>query len=323
MNEGKIVKIIHLDYPFDASHLPANVVLALGFFDGFHQGHRQIVKMAAEIANDHNLPLMVMTFNRHPKEVYAADQHFPYIDELSEKAAKMAAFGVDYLAVVNFTKAFSQLSAQAFVDGVICQLHASTVVAGFDYTYGAEKTADMAHLASYARGRFDIICVRKQTLNGKKISSTAIRQAIQAGEMAQAAERLGSHYELSGQVVHGKRNGHKLGFPTANLDWSAKKVLPKVGVYATKVLVAGQWYDAMTSVGYNVTIGANTKILIESNLFDFHQDIYGQTITIKWYQYLRPELKFAGLPELKIQLAADERMVRAYFRELAVKVPKA
>lgn len=307
------MKIIHLKYPFSDAGLPTAVVLALGFFDGVHKGHQQILKVAKQTALDQELPLMVMTFNRHPKEVYAADHHFPYIDELSEKAAKMAENGVDYLAVLNFDQKFSKLSAQEFVDGVICQLHAKTVVAGFDYTYGADKNANMEHLADYARGRFAIKCVQKQELNGHKISSTKIRQAIQNGEMEKAAALMGHHYVLQGTVGHGLRNGHKLGFPTANLVWHSKKVLPKIGVYATRVLVDGKWYEAMTSVGYNVTIGDNDTIFIEANLFDFGEDIYGKPITIKWYKYTRGEKKFAGLAELKKQLEADQKEIKAYF----------
>ncbi|WEV38059.1 riboflavin biosynthesis protein RibF [Lactobacillus sp. ESL0680] len=308
------MQIIHLTYPVKENLIPSKIVLALGFFDGVHRGHQHLIELARTTAREKQLPLVVMTFDRHPKEVYQKSQ-VVYIDSLDEKAYKMEQLGVDYLLVMHFNTGFSKLSAQEFVDQIIVRLKADTVVAGFDYTYGPKDIANMKNFPKFAKGRFKIIDVPKQTYDGQKIGSTEIRRAISSGDMKLAAQLLGSPYVMSGIVGHGLRNGHKLGYPTANLVWTENKVLPKVGVYATKTNIGGKWYDSMTSVGYNVTINEGKRIFIESNLFGFDQEAYGEKMVIKWYKYTRGEIKFANLAELKKQMAHDEAEIKAYFAD--------
>lgn len=303
------MKIVHLTYPVKENILSSKVVLALGFFDGVHLGHQELIKRAKEIADQKNLPLVVMTFDRHPKEVYEDKKNFKYLETLEEKADKMSELGVDYLAVMPFTKEFSQIGAQDFVDNVIVKLNADTIVAGFDYTYGPKEIANMDRLPDYAKGRFDIVVMPKQIFAGKKIGSTEIRQAIKDGDMELAYELMGHHYVMSGIIGHGKRNGHKLGFPTANLIWADHKVIPKIGVYATKTEVNGKWYESMTSVGYNVTIGQEKRIYIESNIFDFDQDIYGEDVDVDFVFRVRDEKKFKSLNHLKEQLQKDKKHI--------------
>lgn len=307
------MKTVHLTYPVKENILSSKVVLALGFFDGVHLGHQRLITRAKKIAQKKDLPLVVLTFNRHPKEIYANKKDFKYLETLEEKADKMAKLGVNYLAVLPFTKDFSKIKPQDFVDQVIIKLNADTVVAGFDYTYGDKNIANMATLPKYAQGRFDIEVMPKQIFAGKKIGSTEIRQAIRDGKMELAYELMSHHYVMSGIIGHGKRNGHKLGFPTANLVWAEHKVVPKIGVYATKTMVNNTWYESMTSVGYNVTINQAKKIYIESNIFDFDEDVYGKPMKIEWYKYTRGEVKFANLTELKKQLEKDQREIKAYF----------
>lgn len=259
---------------------------------------------------------MVLTFDRHPKEVYAGVKDFEYLNTPEEKAYEMSKIGVDYLVILKFTPEFSHLAPQAFVDEIIMGLKADTVVAGFDYSYGPKDVANMENLPAFAKGRFDIKVVPKQIFAGKKIGSTEIRQAVKSGNLRLATELLGHPYLTSGKVVHGFRNGHKLGFPTANLELAWPKVLPKIGVYATMTQVGDSWHQSMTSVGYNVTFNDEKKIYIESNIFDFDQDIYGQQITIAWYKYLRGEEKFADMAALSEQLKLDQVASENYFSSL-------
>lgn len=310
-----ILKVVHLSYPVKEQITDQPIVLALGFFDGVHLGHQHLISVAKNIAEKRQLPLAVLTFDRHPSEVYANNKDFVYIDTLDEKATKMEKIGVNYLLLLKFTKDFSKISGQEFVDNVIVKLNTDTVVAGFDYTYGPKETANIDHLPIFAKKRFDIVKVPKQTFDGKKIGSTEIRRAIENGEMELAYDLLGHHYTMSGTIGHGKRNGHKLGFPTANLVWNEKKAIPKIGVYATKTKVNGKWYDSMTSVGYNVTIDQPKKLYIESNLFNFDEDVYGKPMIIKWYKYTRGEKKFASLDELKQQLEKDKKEIKNYFSQ--------
>lgn len=308
------MQIIHLTYPIPEKLFSSKIVLALGFFDGVHRGHQQLIKVAKKEALDRKIPLVVMTFDRHPKEVYQGAK-VTYIDSLNEKAYKMAQLGVDDLIVIHFNKQFCQLTAQEFVDNIVVKLQAEVVVAGFDYTYGPSDIANMKNLPQFAAGRFSIIEVPKQSYEGKKIGSTEIKRAVSEGEMPLAAELLGRPFVMSGKVGHGLRNGHKLGFPTANLVWDQDKIVPKIGVYATKTKLNGQWYESMTSVGYNVTINKGKKILIESNLFGFDQEAYDQEMIIEWYQYTRGEIKFASLAELKKQMEQDKEEIERYFAQ--------
>lgn len=310
------MKVINLSYPFKKELTAGKVVLALGFFDGVHIGHQKLIKEARIIADEKDLPLMVLTFDRHPKEVYAGVKDFEYLNTPEEKAYEMSKIGVDYLVILKFTPEFSQLAPQAFVDEIILGLKADTVVAGFDYSYGPKDVANMENLPAFAKGRFDIKVVPKQIFAGKKIGSTEIRQAVKSGNLRLATELLGHPYLTNGKVVHGFRNGHKLGFPTANLELAWPKVLPKIGVYATMTQVGDSWYQSMTSVGYNVTFNDEKKIYIESNIFDFDQDIYGQQITIAWYKYLRGEEKFADMAALSEQLKLDQVASQNYFSSL-------
>lgn len=307
------MKVVNLTYPVEDKIAKSKIVLALGFFDGVHLGHQHLINVAKNIAEEKHLPLAVMTFDRHPVEVYADDHAFQYIDTVDEKAEKMAKLGVDYFLVMKFTKQFSQISGQDFVDHVLVALNAETVVAGFDYTYGPKDVANMDNLPVFAKKRFEIVKVPKQTFDGKKIGSTEIRKAIDEGKMELAYDLLGHHYVMSGIIGHGKRNGHKLGFPTANLVWQNKKAIPKIGVYATRTKVNGQWYESMTSVGYNVTIEQEKRIYIESNIFDFDEDVYGKPMEIKWYKYTRGEIKFDSLAALNEQLKKDQTEIKAYF----------
>lgn len=311
------MKVINTSYPIKEPLTKSKVVLALGFFDGVHIGHQKLIKEAKAIADEKDLPLMVMTFDRHPKEVYAGVKNFDYLTSPSEKAYEMAKIGVDYLVMIKFTKEFSKLPPQVFVDDIIVKLRADTVVAGFDYSYGPKDVANMENLPKFANGRFEIKVIPKQIFGGKKIGSTEIRMAIKDGNLLLAEELLGHPYATTGKVVHGFRNGHKLGYPTANLQLEAPKVLPKIGVYATMTRVGDTWYESMTSVGYNVMFNDEKQIFIESNLFDFDQDIYGQEITIAWYKYLRDEMKFDDLDGLIDQLAKDRKATEAYFDQQA------
>ncbi|RMC39461.1 MULTISPECIES: riboflavin biosynthesis protein RibF [unclassified Lactobacillus] len=308
------MQIIHLSYPVKKNIVPGKIVLALGFFDGVHRGHQQLIKVAKNTANSKGLPLVLMTFDRHPKEVYQ-NQVVSYIDTLDEKIYKMRQLGVDYLLVMHFNEQFSKVSAQEFVDNIIVKLNTETVVAGFDYTYGPKNIANMQNLPKFAQNRFEIITVPEQTYNDQKIGSTEIKRAIKNGKMDLVKDLLGTPYVMSGYIGHGLRNGHKLGFPTANLVWDENKVIPKVGVYATRTMINGKWYESMTSVGYNVTINSAQKIYIESNLFGFSEEAYDQKIIIKWYKYTRGEIKFANLNQLKEQMKQDKLKITDYFEQ--------
>lgn len=309
------MEVITLNYPWDKELTNKKVILALGFFDGVHRGHQQLITDAKKIAQKKNLPLMVMTFNHHPQELFFKNKKFNYLTTIEEKIAKMEKLGVDYLVLIDFTPKFSQLRPQEYVDNVLLRLKPDTVVAGFDYTYGPDKTVEnIKNLPKFAGSKFDVKIEPKQTINNEKISSTKIRQAIKDGDFPLVTELLGYPYAMTGKIVHGYHRGHKLGFPTANLEINYNKTLPKEGVYATKVKIDDKWYEAMTNVGYNDTFN-NKELTIESNLFDFDREIYGKQMTIEWYKFMRGEVKFDSLTSLIDQMKQDEMDIKKYFEK--------
>lgn len=156
----------------------------------------------------------------------------------------------------------------------------------------------------------------KQAIDKIKVGSTFIRKVIQRGNVELAAALLGQPYETSGIIVHGFRRGHKIGFPTANLEIEGSKVLPAEGVYATRAKINGKWHDAMTSVGYNETFKTNHGLTIETNIFDFDEEAYGKQLTLAWYKFMRKNEKFSGIEDLSRQLDQDKRNIKQYFYEL-------
>ncbi|WP_035052982.1 riboflavin biosynthesis protein RibF [Carnobacterium pleistocenium] len=312
------MEIIKLHHPYRANEIPEDkVVLALGFFDGVHRGHREVIGRAKSIADKNNFKLAVMTFNQHPSIVFKKlnpDQH-KYLSTVSRKEQLMEKIGVDYLYEVDFTSAFAGLNPQDFVDQYIVGLHAQTVVAGFDYTFGKKEVASMAHLPTYANNRFEVVVIEEQKLQEEKISSSRIRLALEIGDMAVANNLLGYAYATPGRVVHGDARGRLLGFPTANIEIENFVKLPRKGVYVVEILVGGIAYSGMASIGHNVTFEPNRPLTVEVYILDFSDDIYGEEVTVFWYDYLRDEEKYDSIDALVAQLKQDELDTAAFFEK--------
>lgn len=313
------MEIINIHHPYAKEQIPSDpVVLALGFFDGVHAGHRTVIETAKKEAKKRHAKLAVMTFNHHPSIVFKKvdAESIRYLSVQDRKNQLMKELGVDYLYIIEFTYDFGTLQPQEFVDDYIVGLNALAIVAGFDYTYGPKDIADMAHLPGYARKRFDIIEVAPQIENGyEKISSTSIREALDTGNIEKANRMLGYIYQFSGYVMHGDARGRELGYPTANIKIPKNIRLPKGGVYVVSVLVQGQWFRGMASIGYNITFEENRDKTVEVNIFDFDKMIYGEQITVRWHHYLRDEVKFSGVESLIVQLDEDKKATDAYFEE--------
>lgn len=313
------MQVIELVHPYAPSQIqPTPVVLALGFFDGVHRAHRAVIETAKQVAQAKKLPLAVMTFNIHPAIVYrhVNEASFRYLSTIERKRELMAELGVDLLYVVHFNPGFAKLAPQAFVDQYLVALHADTVVAGFDYTYGKREIANMQTLSQYAKGRFEIVTVAEHDYQGAKIGSTLIREELDQGQVDQANQLLGYIYQTTGEVVHGEARGRELGFPTANIAATRPERLPGIGIYAVRVLVWGQWYLGMASIGRNVTFHDHNPVTVEINLLDFDGDIYDEAVKVQWHHYLRGEVKFESAEQLIDQLHQDEAATRQYFKEL-------
>ena len=303
------MKVRKITHPYDSSEIHTDdIVLILGFFDGVHKGHKAVIEKGVQIANEKGLKSVVMTFDRHPALVYKKVDplELAYLTTSSRKAELIENLGVDLMYELGFTSKLGALSPKEFVDQYIIQWNAQVVVAGFDYTYGEQDEANMEMLPKYAKGRFGVVTIEKQTISDEKISSTRVRENISSGNISKANELLGYYFETSGYVIHGDARGRELGYPTANVSQYPYEYLPKIGVYAVLFKVSGQWYKGMASIGYNVTFGKRNYYSIEVNIFDFNEEIYGENVRIKWIKVLRDEVNFDTIDELIKQLRQDK-----------------
>lgn len=311
------MKIVRIRHPYTINEIPTeDVVMVLGFFDGVHLGHRKVIETGKKIADKYGLKLALMTFNQHPSTVFhkILPENMQYLTSVEQKERLMSVYGVDILYIVDFTSSFAELPPQVFVDQYIVQLHAKVAVVGFDYTYGPKEIASVEHLPRYAKNRFEVKTVPKEVLNGKKISSTNIRESLDAGNMENVSKLLGYIYEIEGTVVHGDARGRQLGFPTANIKVENTVRLPQIGVYAVKIKVGQEWYIGMGSIGHNDTFGSGRELTVEVYILNFHQDIYGEKVLVRWYHYLRDQIKFNAVEKLIAQLKADEKNTLTYFK---------
>jgi riboflavin kinase / FMN adenylyltransferase len=292
-------------------------VMALGYFDGIHLGHQEVIRTAVKIAAEKGYKSAVMTFHPHPSVVLGKkEKHVHLITPLKKKEQLIAKLGVDYLYIVEFTPAFAQLFPQQFVDQYIIGLHVKHVVAGFDFTYGRLGKGTMETLPFHSRDQFTQTVVPKLSIAGEKISSTYVRKLLKNGDVDQLPRLLGRFYEVEGTVVNGERRGRTIGFPTANIALNDDYLLPALGVYAVKVKIGTDVFEGVCNVGYKPTFHTNREGMpnIEVHIFDFAKDIYGETMTIEWHLRLRSEQKFASVDELIAQIKRDKEKAQAYFR---------
>ncbi|MBU8906967.1 bifunctional riboflavin kinase/FAD synthetase [Desertibacillus haloalkaliphilus] len=298
-------------------------VMALGFFDGVHLGHQQVITTAKTIAKNKGYNCSVMTFNPHPKEVLRAkrgSEQMPYLTPIKDKARQIEQLDVDRLYIVQFSKEFASLTPQQFVDEYLIRLHVKHVVAGFDYTYGNLGKGTMETLPFHSRNEFEQTTVHKVEESERKISSTLIRELIKNGEVADVPAYLGRYYQISGTVIHGDKRGRTIGFPTANIEFTDRYLSPSTGVYAVSMQVDGKSYEGVCNVGYKPTFYEDSQqATIEVHLFDFERSIYGAEVTLQWLTYIRGERKFNSVDELTKQISKDKEEAIAFFHQQKVK----
>jgi riboflavin kinase / FMN adenylyltransferase len=293
------------------------MALALGYFDGVHRGHQQVILEAKTKAAQMGICSAVMTFDPHPSVVLGkAVQQIQYITPLEEKVKIIEELGIDYLFIIQFTTEFANLLPQEFIDQYVIGLNVRHVVAGFDFTYGRMGKGTMETLPFHSRDQFSYSIVPKFTQGDEKVSSTRIRNLLREGRTDSLLSLLGRYYSTSGIVIHGDKRGRTIGFPTANVDINEEFIIPPLGVYAVRFNVKNQWHNGVCNIGYKPTF--NKEALhpsVEVHLFDFNEDIYGEKVTIEWHLHLRNEQKFSGIEELVAQIERDKQNTLNYFNK--------
>lgn len=294
-----------------------NAVVTIGTFDGVHIGHQQILtQLKQEAARIHG-ETVIVTFHPHPRKVVAAGQTPVFlINTIEEKIELLEKNGIHNLVIVPFTETFSQQSPEAYIEHFLIEkFHPHTVIIGYDHRFGKGRAGDYKLLEEYSsRLGFDLKEIPAHVIDDSTVSSTRIREAILGGDIEQARSLLGYDFFFEGKVVEGNKLGRTLGYPTANLQVAMEeKLVPGNGVYAvTVVLPSGEKKQGMMNIGVRPTVDG-TRRMIEVNIFDFNEDIYGSTLRVYVQKYLRGEQKFNGLDALKQQLAIDKENSLRFF----------
>jgi riboflavin kinase/FMN adenylyltransferase len=284
--------------------------VALGNFDGVHLGHAHVVR-AAHAARP-EAPLSVLTFEPHPRELFRTDDPPFHLTLSAERAAALGALGVRELHEIRFDRAFSLMSADAFVTEVLHEgLGAAHLVCGADFAFGHRRGGDANFLAARAEALgIGLTVVPPLADEGGTISSTRIRRLLQDGYPERAARELGRPWAIRGVVAHGDARGRTIGFPTANIALG-RHLEPARGVYAiTALLPDGRVVRGVANIGRRPTVNAGPESRLEAHLFDIAEDLYGQDLCIALHAFLRAERRFSGLDELKAQIAVDAREAR-------------
>ena len=291
-------------------------VIALGFFDGVHLGHGALLRKTAERARELGVTPAAFTFDRSPKE-FVTGVPVPLLTSAAERAEIIREYyGIGTVFVEPFDRAMMTMPWEDFITELLVKKYRAVhLVAGHDFRFGYKNQGDPEKLREKCRA-LGLGCdiIPKVELDGVTVSSTYIRSLIEAGEVERAARFLGHPHRMSGTVRHGEGIGRKRLFPTANLVPDAHSIVPKRGVYATRAhLPDGTQYVGVTNVGVRPTVSDADRVTVETYLADFDGDLYGQTIRMEFYQYLRGERKFPSLEALKDEVMRNAEQTRTYF----------
>jgi riboflavin kinase / FMN adenylyltransferase len=305
------MKIIHAANELKPTR--RKVCLAIGFFDGVHLGHQQIIRQTITDARQHDAIALVLTFDRHPNSVVAPDHVPPLIYSLPQKLRAIESLGTDTLLLIHFDERFSRQTGEEFIRRLARDLEKiQSLCVGLDFVFGRRRSGDVALLKKLGdKTGFAVHGLAAVSLDGRIVRSTRIREAIRAGELDAASQMLGRPYAISGRVVEGDRVGRQLGFPTANLDVTGL-VLPPNGVYAGLTKVKKKSHRVALNIGFRPTIASAARELhVEAHLLDFGGNLYGEELTVEMEGKLREERKFASSAELQRQISRDIAALRA------------
>ena len=290
--------------------------LTIGVFDGIHLGHKSLLSELIKRAKQKGLQSGVITFKQHPRRVINPENEIQFLTNLLLKIKLLKDEGVDFVIPLNFTKEIADISATDFISLLQKHLKMQGLLVGPDFALGNARKGDISFLRSLSQSlnfEFDTIPPLKNSIG--TISSTSIRNALSAGDMEKAYHLLGRYFSIEGEVIQGTGIGKKMGFPTANLNVDSEQALPLEGIYATRTLVDGQYYDSVTFFGKRVTFG-DTKRTIETHLIDYDKDMYHKNIKIDIIYRLRSEIKFENADELAKQIRKDIIAAKEYFNHL-------
>jgi riboflavin kinase/FMN adenylyltransferase len=295
-------------------------VLTLGVFDGLHLGHQLIMRTVVDRAKAADAVATAITFDPHPRAVLHPESAPPLLQTLDQRLANFEVLGIEQVIVILFDRDFAAQPAEDFLYEIIHdRLHAKEVYLGKGFAFGKGRGGNIDLLRNMSdRLGFHADEVPEVQLRGRRISSSAIRKLLDAGHINLARRMLGRPYGVEGVIIRGDRRGHTIGFPTANLH-PHNRVIPRYGVYATATLVDGTWRRSITNIGVRPTFEKDSEPSIETYIFDFDGDLYGDVLRVRFLHRLRDERKFNGIDELKAQIERDTQRALNYFSHAGVR----
>lgn len=289
--------------------LPVQTVVTIGKFDGFHLGHRKLLSAVLQ-EKKKGYASCVISFST------SVDMPGSVIYTREEQRKICESLGIDVLAEYPLDETIKEMSGEQFVKEILCErLQAKVIVTGEDFRFGKNRSGDISLLKSLEETYgYRTVCVPKVTAEDIRISSTEIRRVLAEGNVSEANRWLGRPYAVFGEVLHGKKLGRTLGFPTMNLIPPTEKLLPAYGVYVTRTKVDGQWFDGITNIGLRPTVDSDELVSVETHLFSYNGDLYGKQVEVQFIHFLRPERKFADVAALKAAMLEDVKSAKAYLK---------
>jgi riboflavin kinase/FMN adenylyltransferase len=283
------------------------LALSIGMFDGVHVGHQSIIKKLNVISAQKNLESAILTFWPHPRKVFNPNDDLKLLNTIEEKKYLLHKNGLQHLFLKEFEENFRNLTGEEFVKQILVeQLKVHHLIIGYDHTFGKNKSGDFALLKRMSpEFGFEVEQVEAVNYRANHISSTQIRNSLLSGNILAANEMLGYSYSLSGKVIHGKKIGRTIGYPTANIEVDTLKMLPKKGAYIVDVFVKNEHHRGMLSIGTNPTVDGE-EMSVEVYILNFDKDIYGEDISVNFRDFLHEEIKFENLEKLIERLDEDK-----------------
>ncbi|MBU8882147.1 bifunctional riboflavin kinase/FAD synthetase [Kaistella sp. DKR-2] len=294
-------------------HSESPLSLSIGIFDGVHIGHQSIIKKLNTIAAKKNLQSAILTFWPHPRTVFNPNDDLKFLNTIEEKTYLLEKNGIQHLFLKEFDEEFRNLTGEEFVKQILVEkLNVKHLIIGHDHTFGKNRSGDFNLLQKMSSEfGFEVEQVEAVDFQSRHISSTQIRNALTEGNVKEANEMLGYVYSVSGEVIHGKKIGRTIGYPTANIAVNSMKLLPKKGAYIVDVFVNSQHFKGMLSIGTNPTVDGNS-LSVEVYILDFNEDIYGKEISVNFREFLHDEIKFESLEKLIERLDEDQRITENF-----------
>ncbi len=299
---------------FDPKHpLDFKISAGIGNFDGIHLGHKEIIEAAKRRSRENSTRSCVITFNPHPQKVLGRKE-LSLIFPLERRFEMLEATGIDAAVCLNFTRELSKVSAENFIkDILIDRLRIKDIIVGPGFSFGHERRGNVGLLRSMGDAHgFNTVVAEAARVDDRVVSSSAIRNLVRDGEISEANRFFGYDYHIEGVVVEGEKRGRELGFPTVNLD-TQWEILPKPGVYATYVKLSDGFHGSITNIGVRPTF-EESKLTVETHIFDFSDNLYGEEVRVNFVERLRNEKRFAGVDELVAQIEHDVAAVRKILR---------